>query len=89
KPVYVVGAERCKWKFGEFHKSLRERGLVRPFTGLEDMSESWSYPPLNDTAEAANRVHEALAERGLHKTSDNYEDESDVVLEERVLDYWD
>ncbi|KAL7173976.1 hypothetical protein ACSBR2_033268 [Camellia fascicularis] len=64
KPVYVIGAERCTWKFVEFHKSLRERGLVRPFTGLEDMSESWSYPPLNDTAEAANRVHEALAERG-------------------------
>lgn len=28
------------------------------------MSESWSYPPLNDTAEAANRVHEALVDRG-------------------------
>ncbi|XAR60159.1 hypothetical protein NMG60_11033415 [Bertholletia excelsa] len=64
KPVYVIGAERCKWKFVQFHKSLRERGLVRPFTGLEDMSEMWSYPPLNDTAEAAHRVHEALAERG-------------------------
>ncbi|GFZ20221.1 fission ELM1-like protein [Actinidia rufa] len=64
KPVYVIGAERCTWKFVEFHKSLRERGLVRPFTGLEDMSESWSYPPLNDTAEGANRVREALAHRG-------------------------
>ncbi|XP_019173688.1 PREDICTED: mitochondrial fission protein ELM1-like [Ipomoea nil] len=64
KPVYVVGAERCRWKFVEFHKALRERGLVRPFTGLEDMSETWSYPPLNETAEAANRVNEALAERG-------------------------
>ncbi|XP_044483395.1 mitochondrial fission protein ELM1 [Mangifera indica] len=64
KPVYVMGAERCTWKFADFHKSLRERGVVRPFTGSEDMSESWSYPPLNDTAEAANRVHEALAERG-------------------------
>uniref|UniRef100_A0A5B6ZND0 Mitochondrial fission protein ELM1 n=1 Tax=Davidia involucrata TaxID=16924 RepID=A0A5B6ZND0_DAVIN len=64
KPVYVIGAEHCTWKFVEFHKVLRERGLVRPFTGLENMSESWSYPPLNDTAEAANRVHEALAERG-------------------------
>ncbi|GMP88395.1 hypothetical protein CsSME_00040402 [Camellia sinensis var. sinensis] len=37
KPVYVIGAERCTWKFVEFHKSLRERGLVRPFTGLEDV----------------------------------------------------
>lgn len=64
KPVYVMGAERCTWKFTDFHKSLRERGVVRPFTGSEDMSDSWSYPPLNDTAEAASRVHEALAERG-------------------------
>ncbi|XP_021277849.1 mitochondrial fission protein ELM1 [Herrania umbratica] len=64
KPVYVVGAERCKWKLLDFHKSLRERGVVRPFTGSEDIAESWSYPPLNDTAEAANRVREALAERG-------------------------
>ncbi|XP_061343872.1 mitochondrial fission protein ELM1 isoform X2 [Gastrolobium bilobum] len=64
KPVYVVGAERCRWKFTEFHKSLRELGVVRPFTGSEDISESWSYPPLNDTADAAKRVHEALAARG-------------------------
>ena len=28
------------------------------------MSESWSYSPLNDTAVAASRVHDALAERG-------------------------
>ncbi|CAJ1956172.1 unnamed protein product [Sphenostylis stenocarpa] len=64
KPVYIMGAERCKWKFTEFHKSLRERGVVRPFTGSEDISENWSYPPLDDTADAAKRVHEALAARG-------------------------
>lgn len=64
KPVYVVGAERCRWKFLEFHKKLRERGMVRPFTGLEDMSETWSYPPLHDTAMAASQVRKALAERG-------------------------
>ncbi|XP_074289366.1 mitochondrial fission protein ELM1-like [Silene latifolia] len=64
KPVYVVGAERCKWKFADFHNTLKERGLVRPFTGSEDLSESWSYPPLNDTAEAVNKIHQALAVRG-------------------------
>ncbi|RVX11793.1 Mitochondrial fission protein ELM1 [Vitis vinifera] len=114
KPVYVIGAEHCKWKFADFHKSLLERGVVRPFTGKENVSdcsgldevrecleeilyfssvslmlvslwvlpplcamffllicclifqisESWSYSPLNDTAEAASRVHVALAERG-------------------------
>ncbi|XP_054811293.1 mitochondrial fission protein ELM1 [Prosopis cineraria] len=64
KPVYVMGAERCRWKFTEFHKSLREKGVARPFTGSEDMKESWSYPPLNDTADAAKRVRETLASRG-------------------------
>ncbi|KAF2537266.1 hypothetical protein F2Q68_00022230 [Brassica cretica] len=93
KPVYVIGADHCKWKIADFHKSLRERGVVRPFTGFEDvsistfsyntldsfplfhspwqwnigsflMSESWGYPPLNDTAEAAMRVRSALAARG-------------------------
>jgi len=72
-------------------------GVVRPFTGSEDVSyncgrflfwnhpyyqmclfcngwvcvlhkfqisESWSYPPLADTANAAKKVHEALAARG-------------------------
>ncbi|KAJ4724936.1 Mitochondrial fission protein ELM1 [Melia azedarach] len=64
KPVYIMGAERCTWKFADFHKSLKEKGVVRSFTGSEDMSDSWSYPPLNDTTEAASRVHEALSERG-------------------------
>ncbi|KAB1222486.1 Mitochondrial fission protein ELM1 [Morella rubra] len=64
KPVYVIGAERCTWKFSDFHKYLREQGVVRPFTGKEDISKSWSYPPLNDASEAASRVNAALAERG-------------------------
>ncbi|XP_028110094.1 mitochondrial fission protein ELM1-like [Camellia sinensis] len=64
KPVYVIGAGRCTWKFVEFHKSLQERGVVRPFTGKEDISERWSYPPLNDTTEASFWVIEALSEHG-------------------------
>ncbi|RID42738.1 hypothetical protein BRARA_J02600 [Brassica rapa] len=64
KPVYVVGAERCTWKFSDFQKTLRERGAVRPLTGKEDMVEKWSYTPLNDNAEAAKRVIQDLAERG-------------------------
>ncbi|GAB2285562.1 serine/threonine protein kinase [Dionaea muscipula] len=64
KPVYVIGAERCTWKFLDFHNTLKERGLVRPFTASVDVTQSWSYPPLNDTAEAASRIRQALAERG-------------------------
>lgn len=64
KPVYVVGTEHCRWKFSDFHNTLHKRGAVRPFTGLEDMSDSWSYPPLNDAIDVAARVREVLAERG-------------------------
>ncbi|XP_068309134.1 mitochondrial fission protein ELM1-like [Pyrus communis] len=64
KPVYVIGAEHCTWKFADFQNSLQERGAVRPLTGKEDMSQRWSYTPLDDTAEAARRVNKALAERG-------------------------
>ncbi|KAI5674389.1 hypothetical protein M9H77_14753 [Catharanthus roseus] len=64
KPVYVIGTERCRWKFIDFHKSLQDRGAVRPFTGREDISERWNYCPLNDNEEAAGQVIKALAERG-------------------------
>ncbi|KAL6634494.1 hypothetical protein ACP70R_027165 [Stipagrostis hirtigluma subsp. patula] len=64
KPVYVIGTEYCKWKFSAFHKTLREKGVVRPFTGLEDISNSWSYPPLNDAIEVATRAREVITERG-------------------------
>ncbi|XP_050230260.1 mitochondrial fission protein ELM1-like [Mercurialis annua] len=64
KPVYVIGAERCTWKFADFQKRLLEMAVVRPFTGEEDISETWSYRPLNDTTDAAARVIEALARRG-------------------------
>ena len=33
-----MGAENCRWKLSDFHKSLRNRGVVRPFTGSEDVS---------------------------------------------------
>ncbi|XP_019195744.1 PREDICTED: mitochondrial fission protein ELM1-like isoform X1 [Ipomoea nil] len=64
KPVYVIGAERCTWKFTDFHKSLSNRSMVQPFTGKENISEGWRYSPLNDTKEAACAVINALADRG-------------------------
>jgi mitochondrial fission protein ELM1 len=42
KPVYVIGTEHCRWKFIDFHKNLREKGVARPFTGLEDVRSSIS-----------------------------------------------
>ena len=35
-----------------------------PFLSFLQMRDSWSYPPLNDTYEAAKRIRGALAERG-------------------------
>ncbi|KAL2503048.1 Mitochondrial fission protein ELM1 [Forsythia ovata] len=64
KPVYVFGAELCTWKFADFLKSLQDRGAVRPFTGQENITESWHYSPLNDIKEAADEVIKKLAERG-------------------------
>uniref|UniRef100_UPI001CB8C29D mitochondrial fission protein ELM1-like n=1 Tax=Erigeron canadensis TaxID=72917 RepID=UPI001CB8C29D len=64
KPVYVIGAERCTWKFAYFNKCLQERGMVRPFTGNENITETWTYPPLQDTMEAAEHVIQALTEHG-------------------------
>ncbi|KAK9048757.1 hypothetical protein SSX86_032276 [Deinandra increscens subsp. villosa] len=64
KPVYVIGAERCTWKFAYFQKNLQERGMARPFTGDENIAERWIYPPLQDTKEAAKHVIRALAKRG-------------------------
>ncbi|KAK7337268.1 hypothetical protein VNO77_17833 [Canavalia gladiata] len=64
KPVYVIGAELCTWKFADFQNSLQKQGVARPFTGDENITENWSYPPLNDTAEAASQVVAALAQRG-------------------------
>ncbi|XP_029130316.1 mitochondrial fission protein ELM1 isoform X2 [Cajanus cajan] len=64
KPVYVIGAELCTWKFADFQNSLQKQGVARPFTGRENITESWSYPPLNDTSEAASQVIAALARRG-------------------------
>ncbi|PWA36590.1 Mitochondrial fission ELM1-like protein [Artemisia annua] len=80
KPVYVIGAERCTWKFAYFQKCLQERemdtltrgGMMRDlgdgvlFNGLtSQMTETWIYPRPQDTMEAAaEHVIQAL---GIHK----------------------
>ncbi|GBG81744.1 hypothetical protein CBR_g33922 [Chara braunii] len=64
KPVYVIGGERCKWKLAQFHRTLEKRGAIRKFVGNENMRDAWSYPPLNDNAEAAAKVKQILARKG-------------------------
>ncbi|RAL43188.1 hypothetical protein DM860_009970 [Cuscuta australis] len=78
KPLLVVniggpsryckyGVDLAKQLTTSLHNILERCGSVRiSFSRRtpEKMSKTWSYPPLNDTAEAANRVNEALAQRG-------------------------
>ncbi|KAL6585479.1 hypothetical protein OROMI_002123 [Orobanche minor] len=70
KPVYVIGAERCTWKFAYFLKSLQSRGAVRPFTGKENIADTWYYSPLCDLEKAADEVINALAGRGWRLMSE-------------------
>ncbi|HTZ77153.1 MAG TPA: mitochondrial fission ELM1 family protein [Stellaceae bacterium] len=60
KPVHVIGLEGGSAKFRRFHDLFRERGITRPFTGT---IERWSYPPLDDTARAAEEIRRRLAGR--------------------------
>ena len=60
KPVHVVGLEGGSAKFRRFHDLFRERGITRPFSGA---IEHWTYPPLDDTARAAEEIRRRIARR--------------------------
>ncbi len=57
KPVYVVDLPGGSPKFDQFHESLRQAGLTRPFTGT---LENWSAPPLNETPPVAAEVRRRM-----------------------------
>jgi mitochondrial fission protein ELM1 len=57
KPVYIVDLEGNSLKFDEFHQGLRDDGITRPFKGT---LETWTYAPLDDTAQVAALVHQRL-----------------------------
>jgi uncharacterized protein len=50
KPVFIADLPGGSKKFDAFHRFLRDDGITRIFEGR---LESWSYPPLADTALAA------------------------------------
>lgn len=60
KPVYVIHmqAER-KSKFENFHKTLEDMKLTRPFDGKLD---HWQYIPLAETVKVAARIHTLMRE---------------------------
>lgn len=57
KPVHVFDLEGGSAKFDRFHEALRQKGMIRPFTGG---LERWSYAPPDDMARAATAVRALL-----------------------------
>lgn len=53
KPVYVAELADGSEKFRRFHKSMRDAGRTRPFTGE---LQQWTYPPLNETEMVASEI---------------------------------
>ena len=62
KPVYVVDLDGGSRKFRRFHETLRADGITRPFDGR---LETWTYPPLRDTQDAAVEIGRRWRERGM------------------------
>jgi uncharacterized protein len=60
KPVYVFELAGGSQKFRDFHERLRQAGLTRPFDGS---LETWTYPPLDDTAQAAAAIKARMEEK--------------------------
>ncbi len=57
KPVYVVELEGGNRKFRDFHQTMRDDGITRPFDGV---LEHWEYAPLNDTEVVAEEIHRRM-----------------------------
>ena len=62
KPVYRLPMDRLRpvGKFAQFDDALRARGIARPFVGVLD---TWTYPPLDETARAAQKVVDLFTKR--------------------------
>ena len=60
KPVHIVDIPGGNAKFARLHRTLIERGIARRFSG---QIETWSYQPLNETAEAAAEIKRRMSAR--------------------------
>ena len=57
KPVSILSLDGGSQKFARFHAAMAAKGATRRFAGR---LESWSYPPLDETARAAAKVRKLL-----------------------------
>jgi mitochondrial fission protein ELM1 len=57
KPVHIIEMSGGNAKFERLYQSLIDRGIARRFTG---QIETWSYPPLNETARIATEIRQRL-----------------------------
>lgn len=60
KPVQLLSMDGRSRKLASFHADLAERGALRSFRGR---LETWAYPPLDETARAAEEVLRRLDAR--------------------------
>jgi mitochondrial fission protein ELM1 len=60
KPVYMVPLMGGSKRFDRFHAGLRDKGVLRPFTGR---LEQWTYTPLNAAGQIAAEIRKALGQR--------------------------
>jgi mitochondrial fission protein ELM1 len=61
KPVQLLAMDGRSDKLGRFHADLAERGALRSFRGR---LETWAYPPLDETARAADELLRRFDARG-------------------------
>lgn len=60
KPVHILALDGGDAKFRRFHAAMQEAGITRPF---RSRLETWSYPPLDDTARAGALLRALVLER--------------------------
>jgi len=60
KPVHIIELDGGDAKFMRFHAAMREAGITRRFSGR---IESWTYPPLDDTARAGAALRALVLDR--------------------------
>jgi mitochondrial fission protein ELM1 len=61
RPLHILELPGGSAKFHEFHRSMRDAGITRPFAGVLD---SWSYPIRNDTELAGRCIRQMLSPNG-------------------------